>query len=240
MGVLLCKHVIKSVAYLMHLIAHRGLSHLLPENTLAAFACALAAGFNGIQTDVRLSADGELVLFHDRTTPNGLPVAALTRSELSIEVGYLVPTLQESLEAFPEAFWNIEIKTPAAAPATFALLETLAGQRNILLTSIRHELIIEAAETLDVECGLLIAHRPSALNAVLYPAIPFPRLRTLVWDYEALDPGLQQQASLLGFKNWVYGAETDYEHIFCTEFGIHGIITDFPEFVGLTYSPGLQ
>ncbi len=224
----------------MILIAHRGLSHIAPENTLAAFACALAAGFHGIQTDVRLSADGELVLFHNRTTPDGLSVAALTRSELSREVGYLVPTLSESLEAFPDAFWNIELKTPAAATATFALLETLAGQRNILLTSFRHELIIKAAELLEVECGLLIAHRPPALNSILYPAMPYPRLRTLVWDYEALDPGLQQQAVTLGFSNWVYGAETDYEHAFCTEFGVHGIITDFPEFVGLQNRPGLQ
>ncbi|MBS1154889.1 MAG: hypothetical protein H6R07_813 [Proteobacteria bacterium] len=224
----------------MYLIAHRGLSHIAPENTLAAFACALAAGFHGIQTDVRLSADGELVLFHNRTTPDGLSVSALTRSELSLEAGYLVPTLSESLEAFPDALWNIEIKTPAAAPATFALLDMFAGQRNILLTSVRHEIILEAAELLDVECGLLIAHRPPALNTVLYPAMPYPRLRTLVWDYEALDPGLQQQANALGFHNWVYGAQTDYEHAFCSEFGIHGIITDYPEFVGLSYSSGLQ
>lgn len=224
----------------MYLIAHRGLSHIAPENTLAAFACALAAGFHGIQTDVRLSADGELVLFHNRTTRDGLSVSALTRSELSLEVGYLVPTLSESLEAFPDALWNIEIKTPAAAPALFALLDVFAEQRNILLTSVRHEVIIEAAEVLDVECGLLIAHRPPALNAVLYPAMPFPRLRTLVWDYEALDPGLQEQASALGFNNWVYGAETDYEHAFCSEFGMNGVITDYPEFVGLSYSSGLQ
>ena len=224
----------------MYLIAHRGLSHIAPENTLAAFACALAAGFHGIQTDVRLSSDGELVLFHNRTTPDGLSVAALTRSELSLEVGYLVPTLSESLEAFPDAFWNIELKSPAAAPTTFALLEILAGRRNILLTSFRHELIIKAVELLDIECGLLIAHRPPALNSVLYPAMPYPRLRTLVWDYEALDPGLQQQACTLGFSNWVYGAETDYEHAFCAEFGVHGIITDYPEFVGLQSSSGLQ
>lgn len=224
----------------MQLIAHRGLSHTAPENTLAAFACALAAGFHGIETDVRLSAEGELVLFHNRTTPNGLSVAALSRSELSQTLGYLVPTLSEALEAFPEAYWNIEIKTPAAAPAIFSLFELFSNQRNILLTSFRHELVIQAAEALDVECGLLLAHRPPALNTILYPALPYPRLRTLVWGYETLDPALQQQANALGFRNWVFGAETEFEHALCREFGLHGIITDYPEFVGLQNPCGLQ
>lgn len=224
----------------MHLIAHRGLTHIAPENSLAAFACALAAGFEGVETDVRLSADGELVLFHDRSTPYGHSVAGLTRTELSLEMGYLVPTLPEALDAFPEAFWNIEIKSPSAAPATFDLLRAVAGQHRILLTSFRHEIILEAAELLDVDCGLLIAHRPPALNTLLYPAMPYPRLRTLVWDYEALDPLLQQQANALGFHNWVYGTQTAYEHALCGEFGLHGVITDYPEFVGLTQISGLQ
>ncbi len=224
----------------MRLIAHRGLSHIAQENTLAAFACALAAGFHGIETDVRLSADGELVLFHNRTTPDGQSIAGLTRNELSLALGFLVPTLPEALEAFPDALWNIEIKTPAAAPGVFSLLELVARQRNILLTSFRHELIIQAAETLDVDCGLLLAHRPPSLNSTLYPVLPYPRLRTLVWHYEALDPELQQQAQAMGFTNWAYGAETDFEHALCGEFGLSGIITDFPEFVGLSSQHGLQ
>lgn len=223
----------------MYLIAHRGLSHLAPENTLAAFACALAAGFHGLETDVRLSADEELVLFHDRSTPDGLSAANLTRAELSIEMGYLVPTLAEALEAFPEAFWNIEIKSPSAAQATFDLLQRLSDRRQILLTSFRHDLMIEAAAKLDVECGLLIAHRPPALNTILYPAMPYPQLRTLVWDYEILDPALLQQANALGFSNWAYGAQTQYEHALCMESGLNGIITDYPEFVDLACA-GLQ
>lgn len=224
----------------MHLIAHRGLSHVVPENTLAAFACALASGFHGIETDVRLSADGELVLFHDRATPCGQSVSALTRCELSLLMGHLVPTLSEALDAFPDALWNIEIKTPAAAPATFKLVRDFPEQRNILLSSFRHEIIIEAAETLEVECGLLIAHRPSALNTLLHPALPYSRLRTLIWHYEVLDAAIQEQANALGFRNWAYGAETAYEHAYCRELGIHSIITDYPEFVGLNSSHGLQ
>lgn len=46
-------------------IAHRGGAALNPENTLAAFAAALARGCDGAELDVQLSADGEVVVFHD-------------------------------------------------------------------------------------------------------------------------------------------------------------------------------
>jgi glycerophosphoryl diester phosphodiesterase len=48
-------------------IAHRGDSRSCPENTLAAFASAAAAGADGIELDVRLSADGIPVVCHDAT-----------------------------------------------------------------------------------------------------------------------------------------------------------------------------
>ncbi|MDE2135630.1 MAG: glycerophosphodiester phosphodiesterase [Alphaproteobacteria bacterium] len=46
-------------------IAHRGGAQLRPENTLAAFACAVAKGCDGAELDVQLSRDGEVVVFHD-------------------------------------------------------------------------------------------------------------------------------------------------------------------------------
>lgn len=48
-------------------IAHRGASALAPEHTMRAYDIALAAGADGIECDVRLTADGELVCVHDRT-----------------------------------------------------------------------------------------------------------------------------------------------------------------------------
>ena len=48
-------------------LAHRGASHYCPENTRSAFYQALALGANGIETDVRTTKDGQLVLFHDES-----------------------------------------------------------------------------------------------------------------------------------------------------------------------------
>lgn len=47
--------------------AHRGASHYCPENTMMAFYMGMQMGANGIETDVRRTRDGLLVLFHDET-----------------------------------------------------------------------------------------------------------------------------------------------------------------------------
>ncbi|WP_431679522.1 glycerophosphodiester phosphodiesterase family protein [Kitasatospora sp. KL5] len=68
-------------------IAHRGSSAALPEHTLEAYARALEDGADGLECDVRLTADGRLVCVHDRTvqrTSDGRgAVSAMTLAQLS-------------------------------------------------------------------------------------------------------------------------------------------------------------
>ena len=55
-------------------IAHRGASGYAPENTMPAFEKALEMGAEGIELDVHLTKDGEIVVIHDHTidrTSNG-------------------------------------------------------------------------------------------------------------------------------------------------------------------------
>jgi glycerophosphoryl diester phosphodiesterase len=73
--------------------AHRGGAGLRPENTIAAVDHAVALGADGIELDVRLSRDGEVVVFHDetleRTTSGSGPVHALSASELArLDAGF--------------------------------------------------------------------------------------------------------------------------------------------------------
>lgn len=67
--------------------AHRGGCDLGPENTLAAFDLGVAAGADGLELDVHLSADGVVVVHHDttldRTTGGAGPIAARTADELA-------------------------------------------------------------------------------------------------------------------------------------------------------------
>ena len=59
--------------------AHRGASEYTPENTLMAFYTGMYMGANGIETDIQMTKDGVLVLFHDDT------IMRLTGAEGSIQ-----------------------------------------------------------------------------------------------------------------------------------------------------------
>ncbi|QKJ67910.1 glycerophosphodiester phosphodiesterase [Deefgea piscis] len=224
----------------MHLLAHRGCTWQQPENTLAAFASALALGFTGIETDVRWSLDGEAILYHDRLSPRGQAVAALTRKELSHQAGFIVPSLSEALDAFPDAFWNIELKTPAGLPSILSTLSKVQDKTPILASSFYHPLIQEAANTLSTYLGLLFASRPLSLNTLLEISNASPKIKTLIWNFEILDPSFIDEARRLGFAHFVYGAANEIEHEWCRKLAIDGIITDYPEWVGLGSAPCWQ
>src|SRR5690606_33523772 len=76
----------------MMVIAHRGASEDAPENTLPAFELAVSGGCAALETDVRQTQDGRLVLIHDqrvdRTTDGTGLVSELTWQELqSLDAG---------------------------------------------------------------------------------------------------------------------------------------------------------
>lgn len=106
------------------IIAHRGASRHAPENTIAAFRRAIEDGAEGIEFDVRLTRDGEAVVFHDRTLKRTArrkgKLAELTAAEAkNLDVGSwfdrangngkasqfaneTVPTLGEALDSLAE------------------------------------------------------------------------------------------------------------------------------------------
>ncbi len=209
----------------MLVLSHRGFHLEAPENTLEAFARAVALGADGIETDVRLSRDGLPVLFHDRVAPDGREVAALTAAELSAAAGYPVPTLPQVLTRWEDILWNVEVKTPAALGATLEVLNALPSGRRLLVSSFWHPLVAACAQR-GFEGALLLASRPVDDEAFFALFTTDGRIRTAVWDYEVLDPDLAARAAATGIRTWVYGAHTPAEHRRCVELGLDGVITD--------------
>jgi len=72
--------------YPFGIVCHRGANTIAPENTLPAFECALAGGFDFIELDLHITADSEIVVIHDptleRTTDGKGPVTQRTLAEL--------------------------------------------------------------------------------------------------------------------------------------------------------------
>jgi glycerophosphoryl diester phosphodiesterase len=126
-------------------IGHRGNSAHAPENTLESFRQAIALGADAIELDVRLTADGEVVVMHDptveRTTDGSGAIASLTldairrldagarftrdggRSFPYRGRGIRVPTFLEVLEQTGDTPILIEIKTRAASAKTREIIE---------------------------------------------------------------------------------------------------------------------
>jgi glycerophosphoryl diester phosphodiesterase len=111
-------------------LAHRGDHALAPENSLAAFAAAIARpGCDGVELDVRASADGVAIVVHDATLARvqGRPDRAdsLTAAQLA---SFGVPTLAAALAACgPDAFLDVELKEDLGARA----LEPLVAARGL-------------------------------------------------------------------------------------------------------------
>jgi glycerophosphoryl diester phosphodiesterase len=143
--------------------AHRGGAALAPENTLAAFDQAIALGVDGLELDVRLSRDGEVVVHHDatvdRTTDATGRVAAFTADELArLDAGYRfaagggypfrgrgvgIPRLREVLARYPDVPVIIELKADDAALAarTVGEVEAARAAGRVALASFEHSVL---------------------------------------------------------------------------------------------------
>ena len=112
---------------IVKIYAHRGYSGFYPENTMLAFQKAWEAGSDGIELDVQLTKDGELVVIHDetldRTTDHTGRVCDYTLEELktcnaAAKSSYAntfmtIPTFEEycAWAATTNLVTNIEIKS---------------------------------------------------------------------------------------------------------------------------------
>jgi glycerophosphoryl diester phosphodiesterase len=93
-------------------LGHRGASAAAPENTLAAFERARELGADGVELDVRRTADGGLVVHHDAVLPGLGPVADLRVSDLPGDV----PLLEAALDTLHGLEIHVEIKNSPLEP----------------------------------------------------------------------------------------------------------------------------
>ena len=94
------------------------------ENTMAAFQHAVDLGYGYLETDVHVTRDGVLLAFHDqvldRVSDRRGAIAALTHAEVQAALiggRERVPTLAELFDAFPDARFNIDLKSEGAVAA---------------------------------------------------------------------------------------------------------------------------
>lgn len=120
-------------------IAHRGIPTRAPANSLQGFVLAMTLGADMVETDLRLSADGALVLAHDDALrlPGARPAPIAMASLAQLRRLAPLATLDEALDlrhhGAPLTF-NLDIKVGGVAPALLCALRRAGRREGILLT----------------------------------------------------------------------------------------------------------
>ncbi|WP_026314431.1 glycerophosphodiester phosphodiesterase [Heyndrickxia acidiproducens] len=146
------------------IFAHRGSAGTHPENTMAAYREAERAGADGIEIDIQLSKDGQLVVIHDETvdrTTNGKGfVKDFTLNQLKkLEIkdpGHIaghplhIPALEEVFDWLKsnQLLCNIELKTakiayPSIEEKVVSLIKAYHLEKRIIFSSFNHYSIIQ-------------------------------------------------------------------------------------------------
>lgn len=128
---------------MVKVIGHRGVAGLEPENTLRSFQRAIDLGCDLVECDVRLTADGWLVLMHDETvdrTTNGRgPISHMTFAgvrQLDAGQGERVPTLEEFLDLIRgKVEAHVELKGDGTEDMVLQFLDFKGGYDGVVLTS---------------------------------------------------------------------------------------------------------
>ena len=135
--------------------AHRGASEYAPENTMSSFYLGLKLGANGIETDVRKTQDGVLVLFHDKTLERVIGaeggIGDYTYAELlkmrvknqKTATEDIVVKFEDFLRyfGFRDISFAIELKEVGTEAEVLELLERYGMREKTVVTSFKFECI---------------------------------------------------------------------------------------------------
>ncbi len=227
--------------------AHRGSSKICPENTMAAFRKALEQGATGIETDVQLTKDGQMVLIHDetldRTTSGTGWVKDYSLQELqeldagskfnAAFQGERIPTLDELLELVKDSgtIVNIELKN---GTILYEGLEQKVIER-VRAFQMTDRVVISSFNHYSLHLCKQIA--PEIRTGILYMEglyEPWEYAATLQADalhayHYAVLPEFVQGAKALGKAYHPFTVNDIKEMQRLLEAGVDGIITDYPD-----------
>jgi len=224
-------------------IAHRGASAEAPENTLAAFARALALGADGLELDVRVTRDGVPVVFHDATLTRltGRRGAVARRALADLRAarvrGEPVPTLAEVLDLVRRrAVLQIEIKPGVpVAPVVRAVRQSRTGG-GVILASFAVAVLRQARALAPRLPRMWIRERGT-------PGRLGPRLAAIAAAGVSLDhravssPAFVRALHRGGWRVWCWTVNDPSAMRRLAAWGVDAILSDNPSLLISTLSP---
>jgi glycerophosphoryl diester phosphodiesterase len=214
------------------------------ENTLAAFARAVALGFRYLETDVRVTADGVLVAFHDATLDRvchargavaGLPWRELAGVRVAGE--HPIPRLEELLEAFPDARFNVDPKVDEAVEPLVGLLRRTGAVERVCVGSFSERRLARVRRALGP--GLCTALGPASVRRLRLAAWGLPIGRGAVagdcvqvpqrhHGVPLVDARMLAAAHARGLPVHVWTVDDAAEMRRLLDLGVNGLMTDEP------------
>jgi glycerophosphoryl diester phosphodiesterase len=220
-------------------IGHRGAKGHLAENTLESIQKALSFGVEAIEIDVHRCKTGELVVIHDftldRTTNGSGEVAKKSLTEikaLKVEDEFEIPLLTEVLDFIEgKCTINIELKGLNTATATAKIIKKYIAEKNwtykdFIVSSFQKNELFQMRK-LDEKVALGILSKASVTEAIelgklLKASAIHPSLGIITRDNV-------KASHKAGFNVnvWTVNEPEDIQRM--REFGVDGIISDFPD-----------
>lgn len=228
------------------IFAHRGYSGKYPENTMVAFKKALECGVDGIELDVQLTKDGEVVIIHDetidRTTTGKGFVADYTYEELEKfdasfkfkDLGFnKIPTLREYFQLVKDydIVTNVELKTGinqylGIEEKVWELIKEYGLEERVIISSFNHFSVMRMKKIApQLKCGFLSEDWIIDAGKYAYShgvECYHPRFNNLV--PEVIE---ELKKYNLEINTWTVNEEKDMEYLYSK--GIDVIITNYPE-----------
>ncbi|MFC4785097.1 glycerophosphodiester phosphodiesterase [Nocardioides sp. MAHUQ-72] len=213
------------------------------ENTMAAFRHAVELGFDYLETDVHVTRDGVLLAFHDqvldRVSDRTGAIASLTHAEIGealVGGRERVPTFAELLDAFPEARFNIDLKSDGAVAALAAVVAERGLWERVLVGSFSPRRLRAFRELTDGR----VPTSAHPLEVIAFRALPSGRLADLVTRgrVAALQvphrrrrvtiatPGLVRRAHAAGKHVHVWTIDDPDEMRVLLDRGVDGLMSD--------------
>lgn len=224
-------------------LAHRGGAASTSENALSAFAAAQALGYRCVETDVRTTADGVPVVFHDptlgRLAGSDARIDRLRLRELRavrLDGGETVATLEEALLTFPSLRFNLDLKDAGSVVSAPPVLRRLGALGRVCVTSFSQRRVQAARTRLgpDVWTGLGVGGVASLLAcAALH--LPWPgdaRVLQVPWllaGGRRLPRRVVDAGHAAGLAVHVWTLDDPEEIARALDLGVDGVMTDRPE-----------
>lgn len=227
--------------------AHRGADAYAPENTLEAFSLAAEMGANGVELDVQLTKDGQVVVCHDERidrTSNGKGwLKDYTLEELKEfdfsggnkdYAGVQIPTLEEVLDLLQDTGMhvNIELKTQAfpyhgIEKKCIELIKNKGYENRVIFSSFNHLSLQKIRfHASKMPIGYLYLR---ATPTVIPIAKRHGATAMHLSYYNLQKPGVLEACRENGQQINVWTVNKEEELIFCMEQGVHAVITDCPD-----------